>query len=180
MRTKRKDFSMLFTSRSRVVSDFCTYSLWHSVSEGRASNAVSGRTVEAWLHIVHIPVYCVLLHLLVTPLFSCIRLENLQVLHALLTPTWSPNPASSHSCPHDLSVRYSWLPVEQPVSSMSMCMRQMFSGLTYACADMLGEGYRPADWQSRNEWCLLPPWVSLWRINFGFFSLSDHWFSEAL
>lgn len=102
-----------------MASNFCVYALWHLQSEGRASNVVSGRTREVWLHIIHIS-YHVLLVLLVTTPLSYVKLGNIHVLHALLTPKWYPNPASSHSCPHDLSVRYFWIPLGHRVSSMSM------------------------------------------------------------
>lgn len=167
---------MLFASRSRVVSDFCICRLWHLLSEHRAGSAVSDGKSKAWLPVVHIPAHHVPLHLLVAPLLCCFKLGHLQVLHALLptSPKWSSSPASSHSCPHNVSVSCSCLPWGQPVSSTAMCPQDSSMQVLTCwleCTDLLAAQAEMSDDCFHHE--------SL-HANFGFFSMFNHWFSEAL
>lgn len=167
---------MLLASRSRVVPDFCICNRWYLWSEDRAGSAVNDRNSEAWLPIVLIPAHHVPLHLLVIPLLCCIKLRNLQVLHALLPTStkWFPSPASSHSWPHNGSVSCSWLPWGQSVSPTAMWPWDSPMHVLTCCLD-------------GTEWLAGQAEISsncfhhedLHR-NFGFFSLFNHWFSEAL
>lgn len=165
---------MLLASRSRVVSDFCICSLL--ASEDRAGGAANDRKSEAWLPVIYFPAHHIPLHLLVTPLLCCIKLGNLQILHALLptSPKWSSSPAPSHSCPHNVCVSCSWLPQGQPVSSTAMwppdspmhVLTCWLEGTDWLAgqAEMSGDSFH-------HEYL---------HGNFGFFSLFNHRFSEDL